>query len=340
VQVTYFHRKPRPNANFSIESVFESVRRELTGRINARVCVAPFCSNGLLRRLLIGWHARRNQGELNHVTGDTNFTALALDGKRTILTNHDCGYVARTTGLRRWVLLRLWLKFPVKHVAAVTTVSDQIKEEIIRYAGCPPEKIHVIPNAVPHAFKPVFKPFNAECPRILHVGTAPNKNLPRLIDAVAGLGCTLVIVGKINDDVRHQLKEACVEYENHVNLSELEMVRQYEQCDLAAFASTYEGFGMPILEAQAAGRPVLTSDRRPMSAVAGEGACLVDPMNAKSIRAGIDRLVSDADFRNHLIERGFQNIQRFQPERIAQQYLALYEKVLAEANLPCSRGEN
>ena len=81
MQVTYFHRKPRQNANFSIEGVFEGVRRELDGQIDSRVCVAPCLSNGILRRLWIVLHARRHQGEINHVTGDTNFTAILLDGQ-------------------------------------------------------------------------------------------------------------------------------------------------------------------------------------------------------------------------------------------------------------------
>jgi glycosyltransferase involved in cell wall biosynthesis len=334
LQVTYFHRKRRPNANFSIELVFEGVRRSLAERIDAHVCVAPCCSNGFLRRLWIAWHARRNQGEVNHVTGDTNFTALSLDGSRTILTNHDCGYVVRTSGLRRWLYLMFWLKLPVKKVAAVTTVSSQIKEEIILYTGCPPEKIHVIPNAVPSAFKAVSKPFNVAHPRILHLGTAPNKNLGRLIDALTGLACTLVIIGYLGADDRRRLDEAHVRYENYFDLPFPDVVRQYEQSDLVAFASLYEGFGMPILEAQAVGRPVLTSNRLPMSEVAGRAACLVDPTDAKSIRDGICRIVNDADFRSQLVETGFENVKRFRAEAIAQQYLWLYEQVLVEAQRP------
>jgi len=166
------------------------------------------------------------------------------------------------------------------------------------------------------------------------VGTTPNKNLPRLIDALVALRCTLVIVGQIDDAVRRRLGEARIEYENFVNLPSGDVVIQYEKCDLLAFASLYEGFGLPILEAQAVGRAVLTSNRSPMSDVAGEGACLIDPEDTKAIRAGIERIVDDAGYRNQLIERGFENIKRFRPEVIARQYLALYEAVLAQANRP------
>ena len=337
MRVTYFQRKPRGDGNFSIELVFDVIRRELVRDIDARVCVAPIESNGVLGRCWIAWHARRHQGDINHVTGDTNFTALALAGKRTILTNHDCGFMARTSGLRRWLLGLIWLRLPVKHVAAVTTVSDQIKQEIIRYTGCRPEKIHVIPNAVSSEFKSVERPFNADRPRILHVGTTPNKNLARLIEALVGLPCTLVIVGQIEDHLRRRLETASIEYENHVNLSAAELVGEYERCDLVAFASLYEGFGMPILETQAVGRPLVTSDRLPMSEVAGQGACLVDPEDPKAIRAGIERILDDTDFRNQLIERGFENVTRFRAERIARQYFDLYEKVLAGASPPYSR---
>jgi glycosyltransferase involved in cell wall biosynthesis len=331
MQVTYFQRKPRPRANnFSIERVFEGVRRELPAHVDARLCVAPFYSNGLLRRISIAWHARRHKGQINHVTGDTNFTALALPGRRTILTNHDCGYLVRTRGLRHWLLKWIWLTLPVRHVAAVTTVSSYSKDEIVRYAGCPPEKIHVIPNPVNAEFQPSAKSFNAQRPRILHVGTTPNKNLPRLIEALAGRAGTLVIVGPIADDVRRLLDAAGIEHENYVDLTAAELLREYQACDIVAFVSLYEGFGMPILEAQAVGRPLITSARPPMSEIAGEGACLVDPTDSASIRSAFDRIVADASFRSALVAHGLENVKRYRPDAIARQYLAVYENVLRQ----------
>lgn len=329
MQVTYFQRKPRPRANnFSIERMFEGVRRELPADLDARVCIAPFYSNGVLRRIAIAWHAWRNQGQINHVTGDTNFTALALPGKRTVLTNLDCGYIVCNRGLRRWLLGLFWLKLPVRHVAAVTTISEQVKQEIIRFTDCAPEKIHVIPIAVNPEFVPSPKPFNAVKPRILNIGTAANKNLSRLIEAVAGLACTLVIVGPIGDDVRRRLHAADIEYENHVDLTADGLLQQYQACDIVAFASLYEGFGMPILEAQAVGRPLITSDRPPMAEIAAEGARLVDPTDSASIRSALDHIVADASFRSALIARGFENVKQYQPAAIALQYLGIYETVL------------
>jgi glycosyltransferase involved in cell wall biosynthesis len=325
MQVTYFHRKPRPNANFSIEGVFEGVRRELAGQIDARVCVAPCLSNGVLRRLWIAWHARRHQGEINHVTGDTNFTAILLDGQRTVLTNHDCGYLHYSRGWRRWLLRKFWLEFPVRRVAAVTTVSNQIKQEIIRYTGCHPEKVHVIPNASSPAFKPAPKQFDSARPRILQVGTSRNKNLSRLIEAVDGLTCTLVAVGPLDRRMLMRLRERRIDFENYVDLSLPALVHQYELCDLVVFTSLYEGFGVPILEAQSIGRPIVTSDLPPMSEIAGDGAALVSPLDANDIRAAIIRICTDSSYRQQLISAGCENVQRFTPRRVAEQYYGLYK---------------
>jgi glycosyltransferase involved in cell wall biosynthesis len=93
------------------------------------------------------------------------------------------------------------------------------------------------------------------------------------------------------------------------------------------FASTYEGFGMPIVEANATGRPVVTSNIGPMPEVAGSAACLVDPFDCSSIREGIVRVIGDADYRSHLVAGGFENVKRFQADVIAAQYAAVYREV-------------
>lgn len=332
LEVAYFHRRPRRNANFSIEFVFETLRRELGDRIRSKVCIAPFVSNGLLRRFWIAWDARRHQGQINHITGDTNFTGLLLDPRRTILTNHDCGYVKRTRGVRRWVLKKVWLDWPVHHAAAVTTCSSQVKAEVVELSGCSPDKVHVIPNSVPAVFAHDPKAEMAARPRILHLGTAPNKNLPRLIDALRGRPCVLVIVGDVHRDILQQLREARLDFERYANVSSAKLLQLYRQCDIVSFATLYEGFGLPILEAQAIGRALVTSNRLPMSEIAGPGACLVDPESVADIRSAIDRLVTDAEYRHAVVARGLANVEHYRPAAVAEQYLRLYEQVAAAAD--------
>jgi glycosyltransferase involved in cell wall biosynthesis len=197
----------------------------------------------------------------------------------------------------------------------------------MRHVRVPEDKIVVIPIAVSREFQPCLRPFRDCCPTILHVGTAVNKNLPRLIDAVRGVRCRLKIIGEIDRATHRHLQMAKVMYESAVNLTESEMYRAYCDADLVCFASTYEGFGMPIIESQWVERPVVTSNCSSMPEVAGKGACLVDPFDVRSIRQGILRVIEDARYRTELVEEGRSNRERFSLQKVAQKYLDLYQRV-------------
>jgi glycosyltransferase involved in cell wall biosynthesis len=322
---TYFQRRRRADSNFSLEFIFEDVRKRLQGLVQARVAIATFESNGIWRRAWLCLEALFQQAEVNHVTGDINFVGILMHRRRTIQTVLDCGFLNRTNGPRRAILRLLWLDWPVRRCARVTAISQATKNEILRYVpGCPADKIVVIPVAISPGFQRQDKPFDSVRPRILQIGTAPNKNLPRLIEALRGLPCVLDIVGRQNPDYRIRLEAAGVEHTWRRALTNEAVIQAYRDADLVAFVSTYEGFGMPILEAQATGRPVVTSNRLSMPEVAGNGACLVDPEDVGAIRAAIDRIIGEPAYREELVRAGLQNVKRFDPDVIAHQYLALY----------------
>jgi glycosyltransferase involved in cell wall biosynthesis len=327
IKVVFFQRKPRKSGNFSLEFIFNDMRERLARKIESTVAVSRFESAGIFKRLFNIVEASFRQGAVNHVTGDVNFLAILLNRKRTILTILDCYLMHVKTGPARWLYKTLYLKLPVKRATCITTISEAAKEDILHFAGYPADRIHVIPVAISEDYRPHPKDFNKEKPVLLVIGTAGNKNLLRLAEAIKGLPCHLSIVGKISEAQKETLEANKVEYSTASGISDEEMREKYHQCDMLAFPSTYEGFGMPILEANAVGRAVLTSRVSSMPYVAGDAACLVDPFDPGSIREGIEKIIHDDNYRQRLIENGYKNTARFAPDRIADMYYDLYQKI-------------
>ena len=328
MRISFVSRRPIEGF-YSLESYFERVRASLL-KLGVEVAhhVSPYTSQGLLNRLRIVRFARRNQGDLVHITGDIQFAAFGTDPARTVVTVADCGRLHQLQGWRREVLRQFWFRLPLRRVAAITVISQAVKEDLLRWVPeLDPERIHVVPVSISPAFVYCPQPFNSQSPRILQVGTTANKNIPRLAQALRGIDCTLVVIGRLSSDLMSVLEEQGIRVENHCGIGEEEVIEQYRRADLVAFASTLEGFGMPILEAQSVGRPVVTSSVTSMPYVAGDGAVLVDPFSVASIRAGLLRVIEDGALRAELIERGRRNVRRFDSDSIATLYLDLYRSL-------------
>ena len=331
ISVTYFQRKRRISS-YSLEFIFDDVRARLKGSIVSRVRVAPFMSNGFFRRIGIMLDAIFHQGEINHITGDINFAALLLKRKRTIVSILDCSDLEERRGMRGWLLRKIWVSWPAKHCAKVTTISETSRAAILRIAGCEPDKVVIISVAVSEACTYHPKPHANLPPRILQVGASINKNLERVVEAVTDMPCVLAIVGELTEEQREKLDAAKIKCENHAHISHNQLREQYELCDVVIFASTFEGFGMPIVEAQRVGRAVVTSNVASMPEVAGAGAHLVDPLSVDSIRDGIQKVLMDDNYRDSLIKKGLENASRFDADEVANQYLNLYKETLVQAN--------
>ena len=99
---------------------------------------------------------------------------------------------------------------------------------------------------------------------------------------------------------------------------------------MLSFVSTYEGFGLPIIEAQACGRVVLTSNIASMPEIAKDGALLVTPMDVNDIKNGFNQLINNSKLRDELISKGLENVKRFEPKKIANQYKNLYNSIINE----------
>lgn len=300
------------------------MRHALPKGLNCKVHTMKWPSRGVLRRLANMWDAGRHRAAVNHVVGDVHYLVMALPRKRTLLTIHDCGSLERLQGWRRLVVKWFWYSLPVRRAALITVVSNSTRLELLSYVRCNIQKVRVIPNCVGSEFVPNTKVFNADCPIFLQIGTGENKNLARVTAALAGISCRLNIVGKLTSQQLADLKQNGISYSNRHNCSSSEIVQAYQECDAVVFVSTYEGFGLPILEANATGRPVITSQASAMPEVGGTAACLVDPFDISSIRNGILKIVQDNNYRESLVQAGFENAKRFSPQIIASRYAELY----------------
>ncbi len=327
VRVTYYHRKPTKDVTFGIEEIFEAVRARLPKDIESTVAVAPFMSVGLLRRMFNVVEAVFRQGDVNHITGDIHYVAFLLRKRKTILTVHDCGFENHPNRTRRKLLRLFWLTIPEKRVAVIATDSEFSRGRILDHSGCPCEKVIVIPACISPTFRRIDKSFDADRPTILQVGTSPNKNLERVCAALQGVRCRLRVLGKLSTEQRATLDRAGVVWRNDVGLTTEEVLMAYGESDIVVFASTYEGFGLPILEANTVGRPVVTSNLASMPEVAGGAAFLVDPFDPRSIRHGVDRVRGDAELRAELVRRGFENAARFSPAATAAGYVDIYRSL-------------
>lgn len=326
LRITQFMRDPRLNT-FSIERLHEDLRNAMPADCVASEWVCRNPSRGIWPRLRDAWSARSAQGDVNHVTGDTHYLTYFLDRHRTVLTVHDLVTIERSKGLKRLTVWFFWFWLPVKRSRLVITVSEATRQALLRAVNCHPGKVVVIHNPVSEEFKPGPREFNASYPRILQVGTKPNKNIPRVAEALAGLHCKLVIIGSLSRNTEATLTTHGIDYENHVGLARDALLEQYIRADMLIFASTYEGFGFPIVEANAVGRPVITSQLSPMTEVAMDAACLVDPYDVHSIRAGVERVITHSEYRKSLIAAGLRNAQRFHVSTIAEKYVTLYRQI-------------
>lgn len=328
VEVHQFCRKPRPSA-FSMERVFAQINATLPADIVVTQIENRHFSGGVLTRLWDALRARHLRGPVNHVVGDVHYLTFFLTRRRTILTIHDCEMVFRARGLKRLLLKIFWLDLPVRRAGYIIAISQQTRDDIVKLTGIDYGRVTVIDNPLSALFRPIpVSPPSRRSPTILHVGTKANKNLGRLIEAAQGLPMRLLIIGKPDELQQKLLVSAELDYEIRFNISDEELLACYAEARALAFVSLSEGFGLPIIEAQAVGRPVLTSNLEPMRSVAGEGgALLVDPENVTAIRAGLLKILRDDALCVQLVAEGRQNMLRFRAERIANRYAELYRHV-------------
>lgn len=325
-RIVIFIRKKRPGAN-SIEEIFSSLIKYLGHDVE--LLELPYADAGISAIVKNIYFAWKHRGDINHITGDVHYIALGT-GCRTLITIHDIQSILKGNWIARIIKKWLWFYIPLLIARKVSVISLFTKNELIRLCPFAEKKISVVNNPINDlqiTLSSGSRKRSSTKKTILHVGTKANKNLEGVLKAITNLPVRLIIIGAMTNEQEKLADSLSIEYKNYYNLSYSSVIEQYTLADIVTFPSFYEGFGMPILEANLVGIPVLASDIEVLHEVAGNAAYFVNPYSVDEIRHGIIRVLDDNKLRGNLIANGKRNIKRFSPKNIAEQYKLLYNQL-------------
>lgn len=224
----------------------------------------------------------------------------------------------------------------VERATVVLTISEANRADIISHYDVSEDRLLVTPLSADPVFFEPFETSPQEVPHILMLGTLePRKNIPRALRALEvilerGVEARMLIVGPkgwMHDEIfelleRPKLKDA-VTYLGELN--DHALLALLRNSAMLAYPALWEGFGLPVVEAMAAGIPVLTSDRGALKEVAGDGAHLVDPTSVEAIADGFERILTDADYRDSLSLLGKERAKSFSWDECARRTIEGYE---------------
>lgn len=223
-------------------------------------------------------------------------------------------------------------------------LSDSSRQDAIRFAGTDPAKTHTVYCAAPPGFRRmepgptrdsllaelgVDRPFFLFCSAFDH-----HKNLTALLDAFVQLRRhDLALVCVTSKDGVEQNALVRRAWDQGLSQQQLKLTGRVSDDQLAALYSAaiaavtpslYEGFGLPAAEAMQSGTPVISSNRSSLPEVVGDAALLVDPEQPTEIAEAMQRVMDDPSLAASMVERGYAQVAKFTPERLARGYAALY----------------
>jgi glycosyltransferase involved in cell wall biosynthesis len=329
---------------------------QFAGDASIRVGSLQYQRHKLERRLFLGGLARRSGARLLHLPDPPG---TPIDGRTPrIVTCHDLiplvlarHYLAPVPGARALQWARDFARYRLAQ--RVIAISHATRKDLIEHVGVAPDRIDVVHSGVDHQrFSATPSPGERErmilrlgfdAPFLLCLGASDaRKNLPLLVRAYAASGVArdakLLFAGPISERQRARLLQIIREngLETRVQIlgyiDDALLVALYRHCLAYVFPSSYEGFGLPILEAMACGAPTLTSTLSSLGEVAGDAALTIPALEQPLLAAAIARIVSDAALRVALRERGLEHVQAFTWQRCAEQTLLCYERALAEVS--------
>lgn len=251
--------------------------------------------------------------------------------------------------LRRWYL-RWSTKRAVKRAGGLIAVSDNTKKDLVKLYGCQKEKIEVVYHGAGISINSVISARSdspetrrepgmttGDNPYLLYLGRVETKkNVQGILEAYKILKeeykvpHELVLAGARGfgyEILKLKIKNCKLRIKELGYIDDVAKWQLLRGADVFLFPSFYEGFGLPVLEAQSAGVPVVTSANSCLPEVAGEGALFVNPKNPAQIAEAAKLIIDDSDLRDRLRQSGFENIKRFSWEKCARETLKIVTRV-------------
>ncbi|MEE8391496.1 MAG: glycosyltransferase family 1 protein [Anaerolineae bacterium] len=300
----------------------------------------------LWEQLVQPWTLRQIEADLVH---GPVFIGPLLAPCPIVITIHDLSFIRFPDLFRpaNRLYLTVLTRLSARRARRLIAVSAHAAAETAQLLGVPSERIDVVYHGVDPAFRPLsanqvaaFRQRQGLPERfVLFVGTLePRKNLVRLIEAFArihnGRTKLMLVGGKgwLYDELFARVQglglEDAVVFPGYVMNDDLPL--WYNAATVLAYPSVYEGFGLPVLEAQACGTPVLTSNVSSLPEAAGDGALMVDPYDVDALAVGLNQMLTDEALRCELQERGLIHARQFSWPRAAQETARVYRQALAE----------
>jgi glycosyltransferase involved in cell wall biosynthesis len=311
--------------------------------------IAPIDGHSRPRRVVAEstWLARRTRSlELVHHAGGT---VPAHRTARCVLTLHDIQPLVATAthgALKRAFLARA-VPYSVRAAQRVAVGSTFVLDTLVDRLGAPREKVVVIPHAVPVRPPPtpsatLTQRYDLTGPTVLYAAiTYPHKDHRTLLEAFARVqvrhpDAVLVLpggAGGAEAEVQRQIQADPHGLGRSVRrlgrIPEADVAGLLQMATVVAVPSRYEGFGLPALEAMAAGVPVVAADATSLPEVVGDAGVLVAPGDVPGWANAIERLLSDPGERATLGRAGRERAARFNPAANAAAFADLYRQVLA-----------
>jgi glycosyltransferase involved in cell wall biosynthesis len=310
----------------------------------------PWADKPWRLRVLLAHYGHRSQDAL---VGDadvfhaTDHLLPSLHRVASVFSLHDLTFLTTDTHTTlNKLFLRLSMGRFLARADAIVVPSEATKTDALRYFRLPMEKLHVIPYGVDQRFfgvddgavQVVRQRYRLPDAFVLSVGTIePRKNLSRLLDTylqlrAQGITMPLVLVGRKGWRSQEFLKRLeAAQLGQAVRLlgfvDDADLPALYAAATVFVYPSLYEGFGFPVLEAMAAGTPIVSSNAASLPEVVGDAGLLVSPYDIDGLAEAIKNIISRSDIRVPLGEAGRRQAQQFTWSATARATLRVYEAI-------------